>query len=40
MIKRTRKNGGEVFLFDDLNPEDGAMCQALLCRDAAVVCWR
>ena len=35
MIKRTRKNGGEVFLFDDLNPEDAAMCQALLCRDAA-----
>jgi hypothetical protein len=37
MIKKTRQNGGQVFLFDDLNPEDGAMCQALLTRDAAGV---
>jgi thymidylate synthase ThyX len=37
MIKKTRASGGTVFLFDDLNPEDGAMCQALLTRDAAGV---
>jgi len=37
MIKKTRQNGGQVFLFDDLNPEDGAMAQALLTRDAAGV---
>ena len=35
MIKRTRENGGKVFLFDDLNPEDGAMLQALYARSAA-----
>lgn len=37
MIKKSRAYGGRVFLFDDLNPEDACMAQALLTRDAAGV---